>query len=79
MEIGRIHHFVLDHGISKGQCRPMIVVREWSPGYVNATVFMDGSNDGGEMLYWATSIKLSLGFEPRTWHRYQECPHAAKD
>ena len=45
MDLGRIFHFVLAEGKSKGQCRPFMVVREWSPGMANGLVFLDGSND----------------------------------
>src|SRR3990167_2997375 len=45
MDVARLYHFVLPDGRSKGQCRPLLVVREWSPGMVNGLVFLDSSND----------------------------------
>ena len=44
---GRIVHFVLDSGRSKGQHRPAIVVRDWKQenGLVQLQVFTDGMND----------------------------------
>ncbi len=44
---GRIVHYVLESGRSKGAHRPAIVVRDWkqSNGLVNLQVFTDGFND----------------------------------
>jgi len=44
---GRIVHYVLESGRSKGAHRPAIVVRDWkqSNGLVQLQVFTDGFND----------------------------------
>ncbi len=44
---GRIVHYVLESGRSKGAHRPAIVVRDWkqSNGLVQLQVFTDGWND----------------------------------
>lgn len=55
---GRIVHFVLGQGRCKGECRPAMVVKNWTApfrnsGYAdnsgssNLVVFLDGSNDAG--------------------------------
>lgn len=91
-ELARIHHYVLEDGRSRGECRPMIVVAEWTPGMVNGLVFLDGTNDGLSFdndhvdpsgtgtfgLSWKTSRKRSSAGEPTTWHPWQECPKAAR-
>ncbi|MHB9010388.1 MAG: hypothetical protein ACYC3E_00130 [Carboxydocellales bacterium] len=74
---GRIVHFVMPDG----QHRPAIIVRVWSPetnttGYSNLVVFVDGTNDKNGVsdqqaqscTMWATSVSMSEGKEPRTWH-----------
>jgi hypothetical protein len=50
--VGRIVHYVLESGHSKGDHRPAIVVRDWSnqttpgsDGMVQLQVFTDGWND----------------------------------
>lgn len=45
---GRIVHYVLESGRSKGEHRPAIVVRDWKQenGLVQLQVFTDGENDG---------------------------------
>lgn len=47
---GRIVHYVLEDGRSKGQHRPAIVVRDWKQenGLCQLQVFTDGLNDGFE-------------------------------
>ena len=44
---GRIVHYVLESGRSKGEHRPAIVVRNWNQenGLVQLQVFTDGWND----------------------------------
>lgn len=70
---GRIVHYVLPDGRSKGEHRPAIVVKVWNKeiGYVNLQVFTDFSNDGVPYesgQYWATSVNYSEDPQPRTWH-----------
>lgn len=76
---GKIVHYVLPDGRSKGEIRPAIVVRVWrnvSPdliakGYSNLQVFIDGTNDYPEIesnIVWATSKIYSENHEPGTWH-----------
>ncbi len=77
---GRIVHFVMDSGYSKGEHRPAIVVKVWrkadgSPpdnGCCNLQVVCDSdgpqSNDGIGPLLWATSRVYSETHEPGTWH-----------
>lgn len=70
---GRIVHYVLPHGPSRGEHRPAIVVKVWSKdmGTVNLQVFTDGSNDGENYaagVLWQTSIVYSEDKEPDTWH-----------
>jgi hypothetical protein len=76
---GRIVHYVLPDGPSKGQHRPAVVVRVWREvsgceGYVNLRLFMDGQND---MEYKTrdhtkyehlTSVCFSADARPGTWH-----------
>ena len=76
--IGRIVHYVLDSGQSKGQHRPAMIVRVWSDTCVQLTVFTDWSNDfgpdqhGGGGILWRPSAAQDEGGEnPRsigTWH-----------
>ncbi len=74
---GRIVHFVLPDGYSKGEHRPAIIVKVWpqmrESGTVNLLVFTDCTNDflagkASEGLLWATSVHYSEQPEPRTWH-----------
>jgi hypothetical protein len=75
---GKIVHYVLPDGRSKGEIRPAIVVRVWrdvSPdliakGYSNLQVFTDGTNDyeDGTRVLWATSKVYSENYELGTWH-----------
>ncbi len=48
LTVGRIVHYVLEWGTSKGEHRPAIVVRDWKQenGLVQLQVFTDGWNDG---------------------------------
>ncbi len=72
---GRIVHYVIagheypGANRAAGQHRPALIVKSWSPGYVNALLFLDGSNDGkqdGCAPVWLTSISEGTG--PGTWH-----------
>lgn len=73
---GRIVHFVLPDGRSKGQHRPAIVVKVWSDECVNLTVFTDHANDydntenpNGELgVMWATSVNFDENKSEGTWH-----------
>jgi hypothetical protein len=75
---GRIVHYVLSDGRSKGQHRPAIVVQDWKQenGSVNLQVFTDGSNDylgkgqDGTWCFtlWKTSVHYSEEPKPGTWH-----------
>jgi len=58
LTVGRIVHYVLESGRSKGEHRPAIVVRDWSnpelpgsDGMVQLQVFTDGGNDGLETSF----------------------------
>lgn len=48
LAVGRIVHYVLENGRSKGEHRPAIVVRDGMQenGLVQLQVFTDGRNDG---------------------------------
>lgn len=76
---GRIVHYVVKGTEypgaerARGEHRPAIVVRVWprppeQPGYVNALLFLDGSNDGSPVTnpVWLTSIEEGEG--PGKWH-----------
>jgi hypothetical protein len=79
---GRIVHYVLPDGNSKGEHRPAIIVKVWdahrAQGTVNMLVFTDCTNDVdprnphtdsyGKGITWATSVHYSEKPEPRTWH-----------
>lgn len=79
---GRIVHFVLPDGNSKGDHRPAIIVRVFESmresGTVNLLVFTDCLNDVdprdpqtasyGSGTLWATSVHYSEDKDLRTWH-----------
>lgn len=74
---GRVVHYVMQDGVSAGECRPALVVRtcptEWGypDGAVQLQVFTDGSNDGIQYasgMFWATSVQYSETPAPGTWH-----------
>ncbi len=79
---GRIVHYVIaGHEYpgadrAKGRHRPALIVLSWSPGYVNALLFLDGSNDGfqgvGASIVWLTSIHEGEG--PGKWHEIERVP-----
>jgi hypothetical protein len=75
VSVGRIVHYILPDGPSKGEHRPAIVVYVWPessyPGgdTVQLQVFTDGSNDGAiyeSGIVWQTSVHE--GTDPCTWH-----------
>lgn len=74
---GRIVHYVLNEGISKGQHRPAIVVRVWRTlpdnkpqdnGVCQLQVFTDAVNDTLDPVMWKTSIVHDASGKPGTWH-----------
>lgn len=73
--LGRIVHYALPDGPSKGQYRPAIVVRVWGRNdgempLVQLQVLTDGSNDGAEYasgLAWKTSVSHDPEGAPGTW------------
>jgi hypothetical protein len=73
--VGRIVHYVMPNGRSKGETRPAIVVRVWQPcgeamPLVQLQVFTDGSNDGPEYasgLAWKTSVHYDSEGAPDSW------------
>lgn len=72
--IGRVVHFVLDIGRSKGEHRPAIIVRIWDvdpkpESLCQLQVFTDDNNDGLPPVLWATSVHQDAETKaPRTWH-----------
>jgi hypothetical protein len=70
--IGRIVHYVLPDGRSKGEHRPAIIVKVWEDNSVQLTVFTDWSNDyvHHQGLAWATSVLYADSSEnkPGTYH-----------
>ena len=81
---GRIVHYVLDQGPSKGEHRPAVVVKVWRVqeqggeirppwnGCCNLQVLTDGDggngNDGLPRLLWQTSVLYDPDGAPGTWH-----------
>ena len=80
LTVGRIVHYVLPSGPSKGDHRPAMVTRVWQPGgciegICQLQVFTDGSNDGLANVEWRTSVRhheppIGSGepHELNTWH-----------
>jgi hypothetical protein len=72
--IGRIVHYVLTSGPSKGEHRPGIIVRVWSDDLVQLQVFTDNNaqngfyNDQLPCPLWATSVKYDESNAEGTWH-----------
>lgn len=65
--VGRIVHYRLKEGKSKGEIRPAIITRLWTDDCVQLTVFVDGSNDGYDSLtIWETSV--NRGDEVGYWN-----------
>lgn len=74
---GRIVHYVMNEGRSKGQHRPAIVVRVWSDyaddqgrPLIQLQVFTDQTNDDYQTgTIWRTSVHFDEeAKEPGTWH-----------
>ena len=71
--VGRILHYILNHGPSEGQHRPAIIVRIWGAtpeSAVQLQVFTDKDNDREECVVWRTSVKHAYAHlnEFGTWH-----------
>lgn len=73
--VGRTVNYVL----KDGQIRPLLVVRVWSPVYINGVLTFDGSNDANilpcehpnpaaQPTMWLTSIHYDAEEKPGTWH-----------
>lgn len=77
---GRVVHYVLESGRSKGAHRPAIVVRDWKQEneLVQLQVFTDGSNDGFEVTHLINAggheaiIKITQNSIWRTSVHYSE-------
>lgn len=78
-------HYVLAEGRSRGQCRPAVVVRDWTgvayhdqPETCNLIAFIDGSNDGlgDDYVRWPTSVHHTQDGADGTWHHARECEAA---
>lgn len=65
--ICRIVHYVLDEGIHKGDCRPLIMTKIWNDKLVNGTVLPD-SNDELPPFVQRTSVVFDPDHAPGTWH-----------
>lgn len=68
---GRIVHYVLPSGRSKGEHRPAIVVQVWrehEAGLVNLQVFTDFTNDALAAVWWCTSVHFDADKAIGTWH-----------
>lgn len=78
-------HYVLPEGPSRGQCRPAVVVNDWTgvayhdqPETCNLIAFIDGSNDGlgDDYVLWPTSVHHTTDGADATWHTHGECAAA---
>lgn len=71
LDIGRIVHYRLDQGTNKGDYRPAIVVRIWSPDHpdsaIQLQVLTDASNDALPPVHWATSVTHGSGLHQWLW------------
>jgi hypothetical protein len=82
---GRIIHYVPRDEELEDHRRPCegsprdhvagVIVKVWDRerGYINATIFPDGSNTGlkhdpGALMAWRTSISYDANGAPGTWH-----------
>lgn len=75
---GRMVHYVLPDGHSKGQHRAAVIVKTWGTlpkSAVNLKVITDGFNDYPPDhvstitgFLWKTSVPYSENKEPGTWH-----------
>ena len=74
LAVGRMVHYVLEDGPSKGQVRPATVVRIWegsAGGCCQLQVLTDGHNDGEQYaggIAWKTSRLYDADGKPGTWH-----------
>lgn len=75
LTIGRRVHYVMNDT----KCRPIDVVRVWSPTTFNGVLLLDGSNDSsnlpwtpdskGVLTHWVTSVNQDEDTKSRgTWH-----------
>ena len=60
--IGRIVHFKLNEGTSKGQIRPALIVRVWNDTCVQLHLFLDKANDHSTNDF-ASSASLATDLE----------------
>ncbi len=67
--IGRIVHFSMDRGPSRGQPRPGIVVYVKDGAVVNLQVFTNGGGDSLPDVVWRTDIDFDVDDtgKPGTW------------
>lgn len=68
---GRIVHYVLQDGRSRGEHRPAIIVKVWSQedASCNLLVFTDKTNDGyDDPVQWVTSRCYEASGIPGSWH-----------
>lgn len=78
---GRVVHYVLNDGVSRGEHRPAVVVRVWrnadglpqSNGICQLQVLTDDANDGLPAVVWRTSVLYDAGGRGTpppegTWH-----------
>lgn len=78
--VGRIVHYVLPNGPSRGEIRPAMVVRIWAPDSINLQVFTDSDQDGdyNDQLacpFWATLVPYDPeGKRAGSWHWPQRTP-----
>lgn len=69
--VGRIVHYTLESGRSRGEVRPAVIVCVWNEDMVQLQVFMDGTNDGPEYasgLRWCTSVHYAAEPAEGRWH-----------
>jgi len=79
LETGQMVHYVLNKGVSTGQCRPAVIIKAWSValGSVQLQVFTDGQNDMLENIVWRTSVLP--GEVNGSWHPINKCPFGRRD
>jgi len=71
LAIGRIVHYVLDEGVSRGEHRPAIVIKIWDENgeVCNLQVFTDSANDTLPGVMWERLVKHDeTGTQEGTWH-----------
>ena len=67
VDIGALVHFVLPHGVARGEHRPAVVVLVLESGAVNLQAF----TDGGDQLpcpFFAGGVEQDEKAAPGTWH-----------